>query len=86
MTELDLYKFLNDEDNGVQQYNWVGEEFLVWISLWYLEDFTKMVGYNYLSEGEIDCNLQSDCICIDIVDIAEYHDINLENILEKENN
>ena len=86
MTELDLYKFLNDEDNGVQQYNWVGEEFLVWISLWYLEDFTKMVGYNYLSDGGLTCNLQSDCACIDIVDICEYYDINLENILKKEMN
>ena len=84
MTELDLYKFLNDEDNGVQQYNWEGEEFLVWISLWYLEDFTDMVGYNYLSDGGIDCNLQNDCICIDIVGICEYYDIDLENILEKE--
>ena len=83
MTELDLYKFLNDEYNGVQQYNWKGEEFLVWISFWCLEDFTKMVGYNY---GGLTCSLQRDCICIDIVDIAEYHYINLENILKKGDN
>ena len=84
MTELDLYKFLNDEDNGVQQYNWAREEFLVWISLWYLEDFTDMI-YNYLDDSRLTCNLQKDCVCVDIVGICEYYDIDLENILEKEN-
>lgn len=82
MTELELYKFLN-EDDGVQQYNWEGDEFLVWIKFWVLEDFTKMIGYNYLSEGGMDCNLQDYCACIDIVDICEYYDIDLENILKK---
>ena len=83
MTELELYKFLN-EGYGVQEYRWEGDEFLVWIRFDGLEDFTKMVGYNYLSDGGIDCNLRDDCICINIVDIAEYHDIDLEDILEKE--
>jgi hypothetical protein len=30
MTELELYNFLNEDDN-VQEYRWEGNEFLVWI-------------------------------------------------------
>ena len=82
MTELDLYKFLNNND-GVQ-YRWEDNNILVWISFYYLKDFTDMIGYNYLSESGMDCNLQNDCICVNITDIAEYHDIDLENILKKE--
>ena len=83
MTELDLYKFLNDDDNGVQEYRWEGDEFLVWIPFNSLDDFTKIIGCDYLSEGGYDCNLQNDCICIDIADVCEYYDINLEHILKK---
>ena len=82
MTELELYKFLNDEDN-TQEYRWEGDDFLVWIEFDSLEVFTHMIGYYYLSEGGYDCNLRSGCICINIVDLCEYYDINLEHILEK---
>ena len=82
MTELELYKFLNEDDN-IQEYRWEGNEFLVWIRFDSLDNFTKMIGYDYLSEGGYDCNLQYNCICIDISDVCEYFDIDLEHILKK---
>ena len=86
MTELELYKFLND--NNIE-HHWEKsvnneDEFLVWIPFLLLDEFTELIGTNYLSEGGTDVNLQKDCVCLDIVDIAEYHEIELENILKKE--
>ena len=86
MTELKLYKFLNDHE---LEYRWEiyetkNNEFLVWIPFYLLEDFTEMIGYDYLSEGGINVNLQESYICLNIFDIAEYHEIELENILKKE--
>ena len=82
MTELDLYKFLNKE-SGIEQYNWEGDEFLIWIDFDLLSDFTKMIGHSYLAEGGMDCNLQDRLVCLNIVDVCEFHGIDLENILKK---
>lgn len=44
-----------------------------------------MVGYDYLSDGGIECNLQGDgYIAFDIVELCENFDIDPERILEKE--
>lgn len=85
MTELKLYKFLNDHE---LEYRWKiyenkEDEFIVWIPFHLLEDFTKMIRYSYLCESGIEVNLQESCIALDLVPIAEYCDIELENILDK---
>lgn len=81
MTELKLYKFLNDT---AQEFRWCNDEFLVWIGFDALEEFTEMIGEDYLCEGGMNINLQHDCVCLDIADLATYHGIDLENILKKE--
>ena len=80
MTELELHNFLDGD--GVQ-YRWEGEELLVWIDFDNLDIFTSMVGYDYLSDGGLDCNLRYGCVCIDIVGICEYHNIGLESVFHK---
>lgn len=46
-----------------------------------------MVGYDYLSDGGIECNLQGDgYIALDIVELCENFDIDPERILERDNN
>ena len=49
MSELDLYKFL--ESDAVDQYNWEGEQFLVWVSLCSIRQFTDLIGHNFLSDA-----------------------------------
>ena len=79
MTELQLYKFCEDKELDCR-----GDRLILWIPFWQLEDFTKMVGYNYLSEGDIEVILLNDCIALDIVELCEYFDIKPENIVKKE--
>ena len=79
MTELQLYKFCEDKE-----LDWRGDKLILWIPFWQLEDFTELIGYNYLSEGGIEVTLLNDCIALDIVDLCEDFDIEPENIVKKE--
>lgn len=86
MTELELYKFLNE--NNIE-HHWEKDRnrndiFLVWIPFDLIKEFTSMVGSDYLSAGGTGANLQEDFICLDISEIAEYHEVELQNILKKE--
>lgn len=81
MTELQLYKFL--EDNNIE-YHWDVDQFSTFIPFNCLKEFAEMLDYNFLSDGGYECVLVSDYIYFDLVEIAEYFDIDLENILKKE--
>lgn len=75
MTELELYKFVQDKT-----VEWDGDKLNLWIDFNDLAEFTEMVGYEYFSEGGIKTYLQHNCICIDIVDICEDFGIDPEHI------
>lgn len=81
MSELELYKFLN---NTAQEFRWCNNNFLVWIGFDSLEEFAEMIGEDYLCEGGMNINLQRDCVCLDITSLSACYGIDLENILKKE--
>lgn len=83
MSELDLYKFLNE--NSIE-HHWEGEqkELIAWIPFDLLQEFAELIGSNLLSDGGLMVNFQDSYIALDLEPIAEYHDIELENILKKE--
>lgn len=79
MTELQLYKFVQDKE-----IHWRGDKLLLWIPFYDLSDFTSLVGVNYFSEGGEPVYLQSETVCIELNDLCECMDIKPENILERE--
>lgn len=79
MTELKLYKFLENKDM-----RWNGDELVVWINFWDLVEFTEMIGYDYFSDGGIEVKLQHQCVAFDIVPICEYFEIEPTDMFEKE--
>lgn len=80
MNELDLFRFLN-EDN--LEFRWVDDMLLVWIDNWCLKDFTTMVKSS-LDDGGVECRLQTGgVVCVDIAPICEYYGIDPERILPK---
>ena len=84
MNELDLYKFIyDDEYNGIE-IDWRGDELIIWIPFYQLKSFTELVGYDYFSESGMDVNLQFTSIAFDLIPICEYWDIEPTRILEKE--
>ncbi len=76
MTELELYKFIQENDVDIDRH---GEELVAWISHYDLSDLTTMIG-SALDDGGIDVNLQSSCIAIDIESVCVHFGIDPEVI------
>lgn len=83
MTELDLYKFINNEEDGGCEVLWNGEELICWIDYFKLSDFIAMIK-GFLDDDGYDVNLRPYDIAFDLVPICEYYDIEPENILKKD--
>lgn len=80
MTAIKLYKFIQENSLEI---SWSGEELILWTNFYCIKEFAEMIGYDYLSDGGMDVNLQYDSIALDIVPICEYFDIEPTDILEK---
>lgn len=83
MTELDLYKFIQENDVEI---SWHGDDSLnIWLHSADISDFTKLLERCDADDGGINCKLQSEgYIVINLLDICEEYDINPENILAKD--
>ena len=80
MTELDLYKFCEE-----QEMDWRGDELILWIHSYDLKEFTDLVGGDYFSEGNVEVALLSHgVIAIEMNDLCEHFDIDPERIRSKE--
>lgn len=84
MTEIQLYKFIND--NGIEwawDMNKRGEnDVLAWVPFWELEDFAKLVGSSFFADGNIGCVLLDSCIVIYMEQICDHHGIDIEKVFE----
>ena len=83
MTELDLYKFIRDNEVEV---DWRGEEELIaWIHPSDIKDLVELIDRCDADDGGIECTLQNGgYIVLNLFDICVEEDINPENILPKE--
>ena len=83
MKELDLYKFINN--NGIE-HQWEGYDrvmLLAWIPFRLLDEFAEICGYGAFDEGGIECHLQYEYVCLDLVEVCDYFGIDPERICEK---
>lgn len=85
MTELDLYKFINNRRHDIA---WRGDSLVMWMDSVYLEEFTDLIfGYlvSKLADGGFEVRLkQHGIIAFDLVPICEFYGIEAENIVDKE--
>lgn len=88
MTELDLYKFIHEQEI---EYRWdfnredKRDDIIVWIPHWLCESFAELVDPRQFTDGGgIECRFQSDNVVFWMYDICEYYGINPENIFKKE--
>jgi len=84
MTELELYKYIHDEETSVE-YSFDGERAIIWVYHFNIDDFVKVIGSNVIQDGGISVRLQDHFIEIEMNEICEYHDIELDNIFTKTN-
>lgn len=80
MSELDLYKFVQDKEM-----DWRGEKLIMWLYYYDLKDFAELIGDDALSEGGLEVSLlQAGMIGVELNEVCEWFDIEPERILKKE--
>lgn len=82
MTELQLYKWINDNSVEVH-YNNDFTELWACPTPYDLIEFFKIAQNHLFDDGGIDCKLCNGYLAIDLVPIAEICDIEIENVVPK---
>lgn len=83
-TELDLYKYLFDEDKSLPELRWHDDELLVFIHFAWLEDFIKtVIPDGYFDDGPLSVYMNDGYIVLDLADICRNQGIEPENIVPK---
>lgn len=99
MTELDLYKFLNEnklEYNVLEvaesskcfsgyTHNKFDEKLEIWmfVPFYLLEDFNKILGFRITDEEGLNVVFKDGYICFNMVEICDYFDIDYTKIFDK---
>jgi hypothetical protein len=81
MTELQLYRFIHDNDIET---NWVLKELLAFIPLYHLDDFHKLLPKGIFDDSGIKMWLKDGYAALDLVYICEYCGIEPENIIPRQ--
>lgn len=80
MSELDLYKFVQDKEM-----DWRGDTLVLWLYPSDLQEFANLIGDNVLSEGGLEVRLLTGgMVGIEMNEVCEWFDIEPERIMKKE--
>jgi len=83
MTELELYKFIKDNDPEI---HWHGDRLLVFLSYYELKEFQDLLREktSVFDEDSVEVNMRDTYFVIDLVPICEWNDIDPKNIYSEE--
>lgn len=86
MSELELYKFINDNDIEYR-YEFDREnqkdDLLIWIPFYLVEDFAKLIE-SINDESPTTCYLTQSNLCFWMTDICSHFSIELESIFKRD--
>ena len=74
LTELNLYKFIQEKNLEIAWVNKCKDNLVLWLSFDSVAEFAQMAT-GFLSENGYDVNLQANCIAVELVPICEFYDI-----------
>lgn len=86
MTELEFYKWVRQWE---PEWRWdinsatKKDDVIIWVSVYALESFLKLLPSTLFDEGGIECRLQDSSIAIWASDICYHCGIDIEKIFEK---
>jgi hypothetical protein len=86
MTELEFYKWLKEYD---PEWRWdknsqsKQDDVIIWVSIYALESFFKLLPKTVFDDGGIEARLQDKCVVIWASDICDHCGIELEKMFEK---
>jgi len=82
MTELELYKFIND--NNVEYHCNNENEIFAFVHILDIKDFNELLGESIMDEEGIMCTMKYGYFCFEMVEICEYFGIEPKNIFINE--
>lgn len=85
MTELDLYKFI--ENNSIEYHHYKNEgkeDVIIFINYDKIQDFSNLLGNEIFDEEGIDCTMKDGYFCFWMNEICDYHDVEIGNVFQKE--
>lgn len=82
MTELQLYKFVNDHNI---EYHWNKEdELYMFVNVLDISEFNELLGPRFLDEDGLDCVMKHTYFAFEMINICEWFDIDPKNVFNKE--
>ena len=87
MTELQLYKFINENDIecNIFKDDRTGKisKVISFIPHFMIEDFIELFKNSLmLLNNPLECHLKEDCLCVEMTQVCEYFQIEPENIFK----
>lgn len=80
MSAVQLLRFIIDNNIEIK---WYDEELIIWPSFSDMDEFVKIVGYSFFSNGRFEVILKYDGLAFDLVPVCEYLGIEPTHILSK---
>jgi len=84
MTELELYKFITENNIEWHPANNDGvEDIIMFVNLYHMQAFSQILGPNIVDEDGVYCILKQGYLCFWMNDICDYFDIKVDNVFKK---
>jgi hypothetical protein len=86
MTELELYKFVDD---NCLEYHWIENDIgddidvILFVNNEQIEDFKYWLGEGIFDDEGIKCVAKYEYFCFHMLEICEYFGININNVFKK---
>lgn len=84
MTELDVYKWITNEDTYGIETSWSKDNLIIWVQHSVLPEFMDMFGKYFEDRVNEDISVSSTDIAFNFDEILEFFGIDPENIVSKE--
>jgi len=86
MTELELYKFIKENDIEYHYYSdncsftQSRKRIIMFVDIFYISEFVELLGKHVMEDEGIKCTMKYRYFCFEMVEICEYFDIVPENV------
>ena len=85
MSELDLYKFITNNDiEWHRRENEGTEDIIIFPNTFQLDDLIKILSPGLFDDGGVECHLMNGYVCIWMKDICEYSGIDMDRVFTGE--
>ena len=80
MTELELYKFINE---NCIEYHWHENNVFMFIPIYIIEEFATLFSESFFDESELKCTFRNDYFCFEMQDICDFYGMDMKKVFNE---